>query len=131
VEEAAAAAAVEEAAAATAKAKEEEVAQRRERKRAALGTEPEKAPGVCTVMLRLPAGGRASRRFRGEDAVEAVFDWAEGECGVDVEVACLVATHPRKVFRYPEDAGMTVSEAGFFPSAALLLEERADDGEAE
>lgn len=100
---------------------------RRARKREGLAAEPEKAPGVATVVLRLPEGGRASRRFAKDEALEVVFDWAEGHCGVDVEVACLVQSYPRKKYRYPEEAGMTLAEAGFFPSAMLLLEERSDE----
>lgn len=100
---------------------------RQARKREGLPAEPEKAAGVATVVLRLPEGGRASRRFNKSDVLEVVFDWAEGCCGVDVDVACLVASYPRKVFQYPEDASLTLEAAGFFPSAMLLLEERSGE----
>ncbi len=54
-----------------------------------------------------------------------MFDWAEVNC-VDIEVACLVTSYPRRSFRYPEDAGLSLKEAGLLPSAMLLLEERGD-----
>lgn len=100
--------------------------ERRRRKKEALGDEVESGPGVCKVMLRLPDGTRVNRRFAKEDALEKVFDWAEVN-QVDIEVACLVTSYPRKRLRYPEDAGMTINDAGLFPSAMLLLEERGED----
>lgn len=106
---------------------EEEREIRRRRKKDSLGEEPDKAPGICSVVLRLPNGTRVSRRFSKEEALERVFDWAEVNL-VDIEVACLVTTYPRKRFRYPEDAGISLQSAGLFPSAMLLLEER-EEGE--
>lgn len=99
---------------------------RRERKREALGEEPDKGPGVASVVVRLPDGSRVGRRFSKEEAMEKVFDWAEVN-RVDIEVACLVTNYPRKSLRYPEDAGISVEEAGLFPSAMLLLEERGEE----
>lgn len=101
---------------------------RRERKREALGAEPDKAPGIASVMLRLPDGSRVGRRFPKDHALECVFDWAEVN-SVDIEVACLVTSFPRKSFRYPEDGEMSIEAAGLFPSAMLMLEERLDDDE--
>lgn len=100
-----------------------QIEERRNRKRESLGAEPEKAAGVASVMLRLPNGTRVGRRFMQEDAMEKVFDWAEVN-GVDIEVASLVMSYPKKTLRYPEDASMTLQDAGLFPSAMLLLEER-------
>jgi hypothetical protein len=100
---------------------------RRERKRASMPDEPDKGPGVASLVLRLPSGERASRRFDKDAPLEQVFDWAEVNL-VDIELACLVSSYPRKIFQYPEDAHLTLQEAGFFPSAMLLLEERPDDG---
>lgn len=99
--------------------------ERRERKRVALGEEPDKGAGVASVALRLPDGSKVLRRFLLTDAMEKVFDWAEVH-RVDIEVACLVCTYPRKSFKYPEDGGITVKEAGLFPSVLLMLEERGD-----
>lgn len=99
---------------------------RRHRKRQALPLEPEKGPGVATIVMRLPEGERVNRRFSKSVALEEVFDWAEVN-SVDIEVACLVSSYPRRRFRYPEDAHITLEDAGFFPSAMLLLEERIDD----
>lgn len=98
---------------------------RRARKKEALGEEPEKGPGIATVVLRLPDGTRVGRRFEQGDVVEKVFDWAEVN-GVDIEVACLVISYPRRTLRYPEDANLTVRDAGLFPSCMLLLEERGE-----
>lgn len=99
---------------------------RRERKRQALGEEPEKGPGVASVVVRLPDGQRVGRRFNQEEALEQVFDWAEVN-GVDIEKACLVMSFPRKMFKYPEDAELKIRDAGLFPSAMLLLEERVEE----
>ncbi|CAN8076993.1 unnamed protein product [Agarophyton chilense] len=104
----------------------EELEVRRERKREALGAEPEKGPGIASLVLRLPDGSRVGRRFEKHDAMEKVFDWAEVN-RVDIEVACLVVAYPRKNFRYPEDADITIEKAGLFPSSMLLLEERSSD----
>ncbi|KAI0565586.1 Ubiquitin-like protein [Gracilaria domingensis] len=104
----------------------EELEIRRERKREALGPEPEKGPGIASLVLRLPDGSRVGRRFEKHDALERVFDWAEVN-RVDIEVACLVVAYPRKNFRYPEDADITIEKAGLFPSSMLLLEERSSD----
>lgn len=101
----------------------DDVEVRRERKRQALGEEPEKGPGIASVMVRLPNGCRIGRRFSKDDALEKLFDWAEVN-GVDIEVACLVMAYPRKTFLYPEDAGTSIEHAGLFPSCMLLLEER-------
>lgn len=98
---------------------------RRRRKKETLGAEPEKGPGICSIMLRLPNGTRVQRRFGKEDCLERVFDWAEVN-SVDIEVACLVSQYPRKRYRYPEDADLTLGAAGLFPTAALMLEERID-----
>lgn len=106
--------------------KVEERETRRRRKKESLGEEPEKAPGICSVVLRLPNGTRVQRRFGKDDVLERVFDWAEVNL-VDIEVACLVTAYPRKRFRYPEDAGISLIDAGLFPSANLLLEERVED----
>lgn len=100
--------------------------ERRERKREQLGMQPEKGVGVASLAMRLPSGEKVERRFHGTDALEKVFDWAEVH-RVDIEVACLVCTFPRRSFRYPEDAQLTVQEAGMFPSVMLMLEERVDE----
>ncbi|PXF48469.1 Plant UBX domain-containing protein 10 [Gracilariopsis chorda] len=106
--------------------RKEELQIRRDRKREALGEEPEKGPGIASVVLRLPDGSRVGRRFSKDEALEKVFDWAEVN-RVDIEVACLVVAFPRKSFRYPEDADITIERAGLFPSCMLLLEERSSD----
>lgn len=98
---------------------------RRARKKEALGEEPDKGAGVASVVLRLPDGTRVGRRFMQEEALEKVFDWAEVN-GVDIEVACLVTSYPRRSLKYPEDASVTLKDAGLFPSAMLLLEERVE-----
>lgn len=107
-------------------AKLEERERRRERKRAGLGEEPEKGAGVASVVMRLPDGRRIGRRFHRDDKTEKVFDWAEVNC-VDIEVACLVTSFPRRRLKYPEDAGLSVGEVGMFPSCMLLLEERDEE----
>lgn len=103
------------------KAREE----RRERKREALGDEPEKSPDVANIVIRLPDGQKASRRFAKTAMLGSVFDWAEVN-SVDIELACLVSSYPRRSFGYPEDAETTIEDAGLHPSAMLLLEERSN-----
>lgn len=101
----------------------EELETRRVRKKVALGAEPDKGVGVASLVVRLPDGSRVGRRFHKDETLEKVFDWAEVQ-GVDIDVACLVMSFPRKRFLYPEDAGMTIGDAGMFPSCMLLLEDR-------
>lgn len=96
---------------------------RRARKKEALGQEPEKGVGITSLVVRLPDGNRIGRRFHKDDTLEKVFDWAEVN-GVDIEIACLVMSFPRKRFLYPEDAGTKIGDAGMFPSCMLLLEGR-------
>lgn len=102
----------------------EELEVRRARKKEELGDEPEKGPGVASVVIRLPDGNRVGRRFLQTDRLEKVFDWAEVN-RVDIEVASLVVAFPRKSFNFPEDGDQTILEAGLFPSGMLLLEERS------
>lgn len=96
---------------------------RRARKKEVLGEEPEKGVGTTSLVVRLPDGSRIGRRFHKDDTLEKVFDWAEVN-GVDIEVACLVMSFPKKRFLYPEDAGTRIGDAGMFPSCMLLLEGR-------
>ena len=106
----------------------EELEVRRLRKNEALGTEPEKGPGIASIVLKLPDGSRVGRRFCKSDVMEKVFDWAEVN-RMDIESACLVVSYPRKKFRYPEDGDITLEQAGLFPSCILMLEERDDEQE--
>lgn len=101
----------------------QELELRRARKKAALGMEPEKAVGITSLVVRLPDGSRIGRRFHKDETLEKVFDWAEVN-GVDIEVACLVMSFPKKRFLYPEDAGRKIGDVGMFPSCMLLLESR-------
>lgn len=98
---------------------------RRKDKEAKLGQEPDKGSDVCALRLRRPDGSTVARRFKQDELLEKVFDWAE-VIGVDLRVTALVCTYPRKQWRYPEDAETLLSDAGFFPSAILMLEERDD-----
>lgn len=107
------------------KRKLEMLAERRFKKSQELGKEPEKGPGVTSIVLRLPDGTRVDRRFRLEDTVRVIFDWADIQ-GVSIEHAALVSSFPRKVLLYPEDADQTLEEAGLSQGTMLLIEERSD-----
>jgi len=127
----AAAAAEEEAKAIAAReaAAREQLAARRREKEAALAAhgEPDKTctEPAASIVIRLPDGTRASRRFWGSDKMSRLFDWADVQ-GVDITVARLVSTFPRRAFAYPEDADATVADSGLAPSAMLVIEERLD-----
>jgi len=102
-----------------------DAAARREQKRASLPPECTEKERCATVVLRLPDGGRVSRRFDRGEKLSVLFDWADVQ-GVELVYACLVSNYPRKLFHYPEDSNQTFQEAGLSPSAMLLVEERDD-----
>lgn len=97
---------------------------RRARKREALASsEPERGPEVASIILRLPDGTRATRRFHFFDTLESVFDWTD-TLGAEISLVSLASTYPRRVFNYPEDNHVTLAQAELTPSASLLLEQR-------
>lgn len=109
---------------------EVEAAQRRQRASEAalrLPSEPSSSnEGVVDVLIRLPDGSRAKRRFRLTDPLSAVFDLAES--GYGIKGYQLVQQYPRKVFDYPENAITTLKDAGLTSKREMLfLETRAQN----
>jgi len=103
----------------------EELASNREKKKEALAEQPDKGPGVTSIVLRLPDGTRVDRRFHVSDTLGKVFDWADVQ-GVSIEHAALVTSYPRKSYVYPEDADRSIEEAGMSQGTMLLIEERSE-----
>ncbi|KDD72163.1 hypothetical protein H632_c3767p0, partial [Helicosporidium sp. ATCC 50920] len=76
---------------------EREDARRRRLER--LANEPDKGEGVATIMIRLPSGSRCTRRFRGLDSAQLVFDFVDVEAQATDALApgsyALVSQYPR------------------------------------
>ncbi|KAK1866075.1 hypothetical protein I4F81_008595 [Pyropia yezoensis] len=126
---AAAAAADREAAkAAEAAAAAAEAAAARRARLDALGGEPARGtPGACRVRLRLPGGGTADRRFGADEPMGRLWDWVGGVADVDVAEVALVSSFPRRLWRWPEEAGGVVGgDGGLGGGVALMLEARDD-----
>ncbi|KAL4436090.1 hypothetical protein ABPG77_005538 [Micractinium sp. CCAP 211/92] len=151
----------EEAAAAAAAAAEAEARQKAEAadrlaqelrwKAASLPPEPPaEDPEAVSLAVRLPAGGRYSRRFRRSDTLQSVFDFVDVQSGTEsgvIEGAAaaaagpagdedgaapaiqpgaysLATSYPRRILQDgPSAAGLTLAEAGITAKQeALFLE---------
>ena len=94
-------------------------------KAAALPPEPPATDSeAVSVAIRLPAGGRYSRRFLRTDTLQAVFDFVDVQSGGNVlsGTYSLATSYPRRVLR-DGAAGQTLAEAGLTAKQeALFLE---------
>ncbi|CAM9487620.1 unnamed protein product [Chrysoparadoxa australica] len=114
----------EQAAQAAAEEKEKADLERRAEKEASLGTEPEQGEdGVITIMLRLGDGSRQRRRFRAGESMAKVFDWADVLL-VDLDSQQLASSMPKATYAYPDDAQVTLAEAGFKHQVLIYVEKR-------
>jgi len=116
-------------AAAAAAAEAEAAASRLRAKTAALPPEPEAgAADAVMVVVRMPGGGRLSRRFRQGDSLESLFNFVDG-AGQGGEVPPgrynLVSQYPRRVFA---DVGSrkTLAEADLAQKQEALFIEMKD-----
>lgn len=82
-----------------------------------LPEEPEASEkGITKIVLRLESGEKHTRRFRGSEPVQALYDLARarGQRGVFV----VVTNFPKTVL---EDRQVTLEEAGLVPGAAVFV----------
>eukprot|EP00933_Yihiella_yeosuensis_P026416 TRINITY_DN20497_c0_g1_i1.p1 TRINITY_DN20497_c0_g1~~TRINITY_DN20497_c0_g1_i1.p1 ORF type:complete len:695 (-),score=184.25 TRINITY_DN20497_c0_g1_i1:242-2326(-) len=115
----------EEAAAREAEAKEQRRLERARQCAAKLPVEPDAGPDVVQLMLRLPAGGRLSRRFLRSSLLEQVLVWVESEPDTFVEpgefrIVQKWPGHCRELG--PAEADQTLSGLGFARQEALFLQ---------
>eukprot|EP00899_Mesostigma_viride_P024570 jgi/Mesvir1/5298/Mv15398-RA.1 len=126
----------EEEAAAEARAREEAearltelIARRAVEKSATLPPEvPKGAEGGVDIVVRLPDGTRANRRFHKDMQVSTLYDWVDSLGKVQLERYNLVTSFPRQVLAQGSGqggGGRTVAEAGLCPAAALFIEEQS------
>lgn len=96
----------------------------------ALGPEPEPGPEVVQLLLRLPDGGRLSRRFARDDRLQRILDWVESEPSSRVRDGEF-----RVVQKWPghcrelgaAEAGETLGALKFARQEALFLQHLADE----
>ncbi|CAK0886218.1 unnamed protein product, partial [Prorocentrum cordatum] len=96
----------------------------------ALGPEPEPGPEVVQLLLRLPDGGRLSRRFARGDRLQRILDWVESEPSSRVRDGEF-----RVVQKWPghcrelgaAEASETLSALKFARQEALFLQHLADE----
>eukprot|EP00003_Mantamonas_plastica_P012914 TRINITY_DN2290_c0_g1_i1.p1 TRINITY_DN2290_c0_g1~~TRINITY_DN2290_c0_g1_i1.p1 ORF type:complete len:331 (+),score=130.22 TRINITY_DN2290_c0_g1_i1:176-1168(+) len=70
------------------------------------------------IMIRMPDGSRIEKMFDGSQTIGDVYKWAGGEYSGQF---VLMETFPRKEYK---DWDVTLKDAGFTPSAALVLSKR-------
>lgn len=90
-----------------------------------LGPEPEAAADLVQIMVRLPLGGRLSRRFKRDTAFEQVLDWVESEpdSRVTSEEFRLVQKWPGHCRELgPAEAGQELGKLNFARQEALFLQ---------
>eukprot|EP01135_Chromosphaera_perkinsii_P007218 Nk52_evm26s745 gene=Nk52_evmTU26s745 len=91
-----------------------------------LPEEPVKAgPGVTTVVVRLPDGGRLQRRFRNEDKVYHIYDYVHGQ-DIGIDSFSLSSSYPKREVESSEE---TLEKAGLTPNIMLFLKNDEDDVE--
>ncbi|KAJ3107155.1 FAS-associated factor 2 [Phlyctochytrium bullatum] len=105
---------------------------RKEELRQNLGPEPPaSAKDVAKVSIRLPSGERIVRRFLADDKLEILYDFIESldlsPIPIEADVIA-VNTYPRKTLL---DRSQSLREAGLFPNASLIIEEKDDDEDAD
>lgn len=104
----------------------EAAAEAREAAVRALAPEPDDGEGVVTVMVKLPTGGRATRRFERAEPLEHIFQFVDTlELGEAAALAAhgyrLASQFPRRVWERPPSA-MAVDGDGAGAGAVLTLE---------
>ena len=77
--------------------------------------------GVSKLVIRLPEGSRAERRFYSSDRISDVYNFVDTLDELDVDRYSLVSNFPRKTFtKGGED--LTLVEAGVHPNGALFVQ---------
>lgn len=76
------------------------------------------------MVVRLPDGTRAQRRFRPSSPLSAVYRFVDAQQALGFHSYRLVASYPKKAHGRSE---VTLEEAGLHPQAVLFLEEAEDE----
>ncbi|KAJ3102579.1 hypothetical protein HDU97_000448 [Phlyctochytrium planicorne] len=88
---------------------------------------PANAKEVAKVSIRLPSGERVIRRFLADETIQNLYNFIESldlsPISVEADIVAVNA-YPRKVFL---DLTQTLREAGVYPSASLIVEEKDED----
>eukprot|EP00930_Biecheleria_cincta_P086117 TRINITY_DN75485_c0_g1_i1.p1 TRINITY_DN75485_c0_g1~~TRINITY_DN75485_c0_g1_i1.p1 ORF type:complete len:673 (-),score=148.26 TRINITY_DN75485_c0_g1_i1:258-2276(-) len=119
----------EEAAAREAERQEELRLERCRLRASQLQPEPEPGPDVVQLLVRLPAGGRLSRRFSRTETLEQVLVWVESEPDALVQAGEFRVVqkwpgHCRELG--PAEAGETLGSLKFARQEALFLQRLSD-----
>ena len=92
-----------------------------ERKRRTLPAEPTGDEAGINIMVRMPDGSRMSRRFRGSDHLQAIFDFLDLNVpGIKPRTYSLATSYPRKLFS--DGSSLTMEGAGITADTALMFE---------
>lgn len=104
----------------------EAIKRRRADKAAALPEEPEAAPCMTLIRVRLPNGAVSQRRFHAEeDSLARVYDFVDSLPDMMVWDYLLCSTYPRREFER-DAAAVTLQAAGLVPNATLMVTNRDD-----
>ncbi|XP_071730641.1 plant UBX domain-containing protein 10-like [Rutidosis leptorrhynchoides] len=93
----------------------------REEKALSLGPEPEKAPDVTQVLVRLPNGDRKGRRFHCTATVQSLYDFVDSSSDLGIGNYTLATNFPRVLYG-PDKLSSTLKEAGLHPQVSLFVE---------
>ncbi|KAJ3188256.1 FAS-associated factor 2 [Gaertneriomyces sp. JEL0708] len=113
--------------------RERKIERRKQRRReiiASMEPEPDQKSSsgpLASVLVRLPNGGRAVRRFKHDDPLQKVYDFVETQDLTpfdDTIDIVLVNTYPRKLLT---DLRMSCKEAGLVPNGSLVVEEKLQE----
>eukprot|EP00127_Corallochytrium_limacisporum_P002391 Clim_evm32s119 gene=Clim_evmTU32s119 len=99
-----------------------ELEEMRAQKGQSLPDEPaEDSPGVIKILVRLPQGGRLTRRFLPENTLQQVHDWVHSkEPGTDDFHLC--TNFPKKIYT-DEEHTVPIGDLGLSGNVMLLLQD--------
>lgn len=113
------------------KLKEEEEKQRladlERRREELLQSLPEEPPqgdnDVIIIALRFADGRNAKRRFSGSHAMGYIFNWVDGEFGIERERVLLTTMNGNKIFTYGEFESVSLDDTGLGKMTGLRVSE--------
>lgn len=74
------------------------------------------------IMIRFPNGERRQQSFRHTDTIRDVYRYVDSLGIPGIGSYQLVRSYPRKTYGH-QQLGMTIGDAGFYPSVALYIEQ--------
>jgi FAS-associated factor 2 len=96
-----------------------------EDKKKMLPSEPSESEKDTTrVLLRLPDGGRAERRFRLSEKIGTIFDYLLVEKQIPSDGYDLVSNFPKITYCMEKHKDITLKDAKLYPQAALFVKEK-------